>query len=226
MPMVKAEWYTPPPWKLLSPKGVAHVIVDDDALKLLVKSEGLNPSNMRVLIGLHRGNIKPGACKSHEALWVRFADVKWLKRDGHLEFIYTIGPCNSPQHFIDMVAKKRDPPDMPFNNADTLRRFLKGEYKARGKTIETLTDFKWRVVDPTQEALAAVPCKVGWHVEVAHLLCRDVRDRSRAYQACIARGGAWGAVVRAVCMTFALVTFQVVAPMASANGSSLGQVVQ
>ena len=61
---------------------------------------------------------------------------------------------------------------------------------------------------------------------MARLLCGDVRGGGRAYRARIARGGAWGAVVRAVCMTFALVTFQVVAPMAAANGSSLGQVVQ
>ena len=61
---------------------------------------------------------------------------------------------------------------------------------------------------------------------MARLLCGAVRGRSRVYRARIARGGAWGAVVRAVCMTLALVTSQVVAPMAAANGSSLGQVVQ
>ena len=62
--MALAEWYTPratPPWKLLSPEGVAHVIIDNDALTLLVESEGLDPCNVRVLIGLHRGNIKPVA---------------------------------------------------------------------------------------------------------------------------------------------------------------------
>ena len=59
---------------------------------------------------------------------------------------------------------------------------------------------------------------------MARLLCGAVRGGGRVYWARIARGGAWGAVVRAVCMMLALITFQVV--MAAANGSSLGQVVQ
>ena len=37
---------------------------------------------------------------------------------------------------------------------------------------------------------------------MSRLLCGDVRGRSRVYRARIARGGAWGAVVRAVCMSF------------------------
>ena len=61
---------------------------------------------------------------------------------------------------------------------------------------------------------------------MARLLCGAVRGGSRAYRARIARVGAWGAVVRAVCMSFSLLTVQVVAPMAAANGSTLGQVVQ
>ena len=61
---------------------------------------------------------------------------------------------------------------------------------------------------------------------MARLLCGDVRGGGSVYRASIARGGAWGAVVRAVCMMLAHITFQVVAPMAAANGSSLGQVVQ
>ena len=61
---------------------------------------------------------------------------------------------------------------------------------------------------------------------MARLLCGDVRGGGRAYRARIARGGAWGAAVRAVCMSFSLLTLQVVAPMAAANGSSLGQVVE
>ena len=220
--MALAEWYTPPPWKLLSPEGVAHVIIDNDALKLLVESEGLDPSNMRVLIGLHRGNIKPGGWKSHEALWVRFADVKWLKRDGHPELVYTIGPCNSPQHFIDVVAKKREPPDMPFNNADTLRRFLKGEYKARGKKIEVLTDFKWRVVEPTQEALAAVPCKVKWPAVDEGLAGAGAGCIGRVW---LAGGAGWAAVVT-VGLMFPLPYFQVIPPMAATNRASLGQVIE
>ena len=38
---------------------------------------------------------------------------------------------------------------------------------------------------------------------MARLLCGDVRGGGRVYRARIARGGAWGAVVRAVCMTLA-----------------------
>ena len=61
---------------------------------------------------------------------------------------------------------------------------------------------------------------------MARLLCRVLRGRSRVYRERIARGGAWDAVVRAVCMSFSLLTLQVVAPMAAANGSTLGQVVE
>ena len=61
---------------------------------------------------------------------------------------------------------------------------------------------------------------------MARLLCGAVRGEGRVYRARIARGGAWGAAVRVVCMSFSLLTLQVVAPMAAANGSSLGQVVQ
>jgi hypothetical protein len=39
---------------------------------------------------------------------------------------------------------------------------------------------------------------------VAHLLCGVVRGGGRTSQVRLARGGAWGAAVRAVCMTLAL----------------------
>ena len=61
---------------------------------------------------------------------------------------------------------------------------------------------------------------------MARLLCGTVRGRSSVCQARMGRGMVWGAAVRVVCMSFSLLTVQVVAPTAAANGSSLGQVVQ
>ena len=111
---------------------------------------------------------------------------------------------------------------MPFNNADTLRRFLKGEYKARGKKIEVLTDFKWRVVEPTQEALAAVPCKVKWPAVDEGLAGAGAGCIGRVWLA----GGAGGAAVVTVGLMIPLPYFQVIPPMAAANRASLGQVVE
>ena len=81
----------PGPWKLLSPNGLLYNVADQDALLRLATVEGLNPSNMSVLVNESTGNLTEGAEKSHEKQWVRLQCVKWLRRDGCAELVYTLG---------------------------------------------------------------------------------------------------------------------------------------
>ena len=67
----------PGPWKLLSPNGLLYNVADQDALLRLATVEGLNPSNMSVLVNESTGNLTEGAEKSHEKQWVRRTASGW-----------------------------------------------------------------------------------------------------------------------------------------------------
>ena len=45
-----------PPWKLVSPFGVLHILEDEGAIALLAKTEGLSVFDVRHLLELEQGN--------------------------------------------------------------------------------------------------------------------------------------------------------------------------
>ena len=164
----------PPPWKLLSPTGVLYFVPTRAALAWLSNEKGLSGPNMLVLVGESTGNLSAGSKKSHEGHWVRFTDVKWIRRDGCHELVYTLGATwgrGSAQLVIDVLAKGRG--DMPFTSREMVDKLLNGK-KDHGRVVEH--HHQWRLQPKPADAeermprvfVPAVPPPPGTQLPVVH----------------------------------------------------------
>ena len=128
-----------PPWKLISPYGVRHVIEDRAAIKTFCSDNELDLYNVNHLLGLYQGNSEQ---PQHVNFWQPQHLFLFLQKhagDGEL-----VGVLGGPGRgarvgdggvdwFIDTVAQHRD--DMPFtaSNRAKLQRLLTGAYTSNSK---------------------------------------------------------------------------------------------
>ena len=76
-PVLPAAWFQPAPWSLVGPDLSLHIIPDVSALIALSRKHGMQPNNMRHLIGFYVGNGEPRHVKS----WKRLDQLQWIARD-------------------------------------------------------------------------------------------------------------------------------------------------
>ena len=105
-----------PPWKLVSPFGVLHIIEDRDALGTFIAAEELDTFNIKHLLGLQEGST---AQPMHVKFWQPLHLLLFLGRNGSNELVPVLGGPGSGyrnkeagvDHFIATVAACH--PDMP-----------------------------------------------------------------------------------------------------------------
>ena len=105
-----------PPWKIVSPFGVLHIIKDRDALGTFIAAEELDTFNIKHLLGLQEGST---AQPMHVKFWQPLHLLLFLRRNGSNELVPVLGGPGSGyrnkeagvDHFIATVAACH--PDMP-----------------------------------------------------------------------------------------------------------------
>ena len=127
-----------PPWKIVSPFGVLHIIKDRDALGTFIAAEELDTFNIKHLLGLQEGST---AQPMHVKFWQPLHLLLFLKRNGSNELVPVLGGPGSGtckgeagvDHFIATVAAAH--PDMPFTekHRTNLQRILVESFTSNGK---------------------------------------------------------------------------------------------
>ena len=77
-----------PPWKLVSPFGVLHIIEDRDALGTFIAAEELDTFNIKHLLGLQEGS---SAQPMHVKFWQPLHLLLFLGRNGSNELVPVLG---------------------------------------------------------------------------------------------------------------------------------------
>lgn len=93
---------------LQGPDGQCHRVHDVQHLTALCRAHGLLLNNMRVLVGIDRGNLKQAHKKAHEAGWVFRDSVRYLTR-GTTEIVPTVGATfgrDAGKHFMVAVVAR------------------------------------------------------------------------------------------------------------------------
>ena len=98
-----------PPWKIVSPFGVLHIIKDRDALGTFIAAEELDTFNIKHLLGLQEGST---AQPMHVKFWQPLHLLLFLRRNGSNELVPVLGGPGSGyrnkeagvDHFIAAVA--------------------------------------------------------------------------------------------------------------------------
>ena len=139
-----------PPWKLVSPAGVLHVIEDRDALPIFCADESLNKFNIEHLLELRTGN---SAWPLHVKFWQPLHLLLFLGRDGLEELVPVLGGPGKGaakgeagvDYFLEVVAHARH--DMTFTekNRDKLQQLLVGSYRSNGQLSNKFMG--WGLVD-------------------------------------------------------------------------------
>jgi hypothetical protein len=154
-----------PPWKLVSPFGLLHIIHDRAALGTFTGAEDLDKFNVEHLLGLKEGS---SARPLHVKFWQPLHLLLFLRRDGSDELVPVLGgPGHGARsgeagvdHFIETVAACRD--DMPFTSKHRgkLQQILVGSYQSNGKPSNSY--MKWGLADPPADLDGFFPGVRHW----------------------------------------------------------------
>ena len=133
-----------PPWKLVSPTCVLHIIHDEKSFTAFCGCEGLDSSNVSHLLGRTLGNSEQPL---HVKFWQPLQRLLFLRRHGCDELVPVLGgPGKGARKgdagvdfFIASVAAFRD--DMPFTAAHRtkLQQLLVESYRSKMASCPTTT---------------------------------------------------------------------------------------
>lgn len=126
-----------PPWKVVSPNGVLHVILDLPAVSRFCKEEGLNTFDIKHLLEIEKGNTEQ---PMHVNFWQPLHLLLFLRHKNAAELVPVLGGPGKGRrvgeggvdHFIARVATFR--PDMPFTakHRTKLQQLLVESYTSHG----------------------------------------------------------------------------------------------
>ena len=141
-----------PPWKLVSPTCVLHIIHDEKSFTAFCGSEGLDSSNVSHLLGRISGNSEQPL---HVKFWQPLQRLLFLRRHGCDELVPVLGGKGARKgeagvdFFIASVAAFRD--DMPFTAAHRtkLQQLLVESYRSNGKLSNNYMG--WGLAQPPAE---------------------------------------------------------------------------
>ena len=88
--------------------------------------------NVKILVGLERGNLKPGKVKQHVRNYQLFDNVVWIRRTDTGEMVPIIG--GNAAYFLKHFACGRD--DMPFEQSKLQALINGGIWNGNKKTQE------------------------------------------------------------------------------------------
>ena len=155
-----------PPWKLISPYGVRHVIEDREAIKTFCSDNDLDLYNVNHLLGLYQRNTAQPLHVNHWQPQHLFLFLKRHGGDGEL-----VGVLGGPgkgrskaesgvNHFITHVAAHRS--DMPFTekNRDKLQQLLVGTY--RSHNVPSNNFMGWGLAFPNTNGYAPSEFLDSW----------------------------------------------------------------
>mmetsp|Transcript_35635 Transcript_35635/g.86564 ORF Transcript_35635/g.86564 Transcript_35635/m.86564 type:complete len:978 (-) Transcript_35635:317-3250(-) len=112
---------------LQSPLGILYCVKDAAELRTLASHHRIKWANLRVLVGMDKGNLNVGHRKAHENNWVLSTSIRYLARRGFNVVVPTVGATfgrDAGRLFFATVVSQRL--DMPFTLAD-LRQLLAGK---------------------------------------------------------------------------------------------------
>ena len=168
-----------PPWKLVSPTCVLHIIHDEKSFTAFCGSEGLDSSNVSHLLGRISGSSEQ---PMHVKFWQPLQRLLFLRRHGCDELVPVLGGKGARKgeagvdFFIASVAAFRD--GMPFTAAHRtkLQQFLVESYRSNGQLSNNYMGWGWRNLLPSSSSFLHA-CKTGdWYPRV----CTGCSRQNRA----------------------------------------------
>ena len=127
-----------PPWKLVSPNGVLHIILDLLAVSQFCKEEGLSTFDIKHLLEIEEGNTER---PMHVKFWQPLHLLLFLRHKDGSELVPVLGGPGKGRrvgeagvdYFIEAVAKFRSDMSFTANHRAKLQRLLVESYTSHGK---------------------------------------------------------------------------------------------